>query len=327
MIKMKDLIKDFPHQLQESLNITEQYKLAFDRTISNVVICGMGGSGIGGELIKEWIRPHVKIPVEVNHSYSIPNYVSKSTLIIACSYSGNTEETLAAVNEALEKHALVIGISSGGALTRILEDSNNAVVKVPGGLPPRSALAYPLVQVLEVFEQSGLLTKSLKEELSSAIYMLQENQEEIISEAKTILNEMGDKNLMLYSEDVFRPVLLRTCQQLNENSKELAFFNVIPEMNHNEIVGWASSTDRLLTVFVRSDEELDRNKKRLDITHEVVAKKSAVQSIDAKGSGLIQKSLYTIHLFDWLSFFKSEVNGVDVVEVDVIDYLKGELAK
>jgi glucose/mannose-6-phosphate isomerase len=287
----------------------------------------MGGSGIGGELIKEWVRPHVKVPVEVNHSYSLPSYVNKSTLIIACSYSGNTEETLVAVKDALDKGALIIGISSGGTLTQMLKDSNNAVIKVPGGLPPRSALAYPLVQVLEVFEQSNLLTQSIKEELTRSILLLQENQNDIIAEAKSILKESGDKNVLLYGEDVFRPVLLRTCQQINENSKELAFFNIIPEMNHNEIVGWAKATDRLFAVFLRSDEELDRNKKRWDITHEVVSKKSERRVVEAKGVGLIQKSLYAIHLFDWLSFFKSEVNEVDVVEVDVIDYLKGELAK
>lgn len=327
MIKMKDLIQDFPHQLQESLNITQQYQLSFDRTITNVVICGMGGSGIGGELIKEWVRPNVKVPVEVNHSYTLPGYVNRTTLIIACSYSGNTEETLVAVSDGLDRDALVVGISSGGKLTQMMKDSNNAIIKVPGGLPPRSALGYPLVQVLEVFEQSNLMHRSLKGELQDAVALMQENQPQIIAEAKEILNEMGDKNLLLYGEDVFRPVLLRTCQQINENSKELAFYNVIPEMNHNEIVGWAKATDRLFTVFLRSDEELDRNKKRLDITEQVVHEKSNTRTVHAKGKGVIQKSMYAIHLFDWLSLFRAEQNEVDVVEVNVIDHLKGELAK
>ncbi len=326
-MKMKDLIQDFPQQLQESLNITNQYKLSFDRTITNVVICGMGGSGIGGELIKEWVRPHVKVPVEVNHSYSIPCYVNRTTLIVACSYSGNTEETLTAVDEALKRDALVVGTSSGGKLTETLQDSNNDIIKVPGGLPPRAALAYPLVQVLEIFEQSGLLVRSLKDELKAAIHLLRENQTQIIEDAQSILHQMGDKSLLLYGEDVFRPVLLRVCQQMNENSKELSFFNIIPEMNHNEIVGWAKETDRLLTVFLRSDEELDRNKKRLDITTEVISQKSQSITVKTKGSGIIQKSLYAIHLFDWLSLFRAEENQVDVVEVNVIDYLKGELAK
>ena len=327
MIKMKDLIQDFPHQLQESLNITKQYNLTVDRSISNVVICGLGGSGIGGELIKEWIRSEVKVPVEVCHSYTLPGYVSKSTLIIACSYSGNTEETLSAVDEALESGAVIVGISSGGTLSEKLEAHNFSVIKVTGGLPPRSALAYPLVQVLEVFEQLELLRSSLKNEVMSAVHLLQEHQEDIIAEAKQILNELGSKRLLLYAEDTFRPVLLRTCQQINENSKELAFFNVIPEMNHNEIVGWAQPSDQLLTVFVRSEEELDRNKKRLDLTQGVVSEKAAVRSVHTKGTGIIQKSLYAIHLFDWLSLFRSEENKVDVVEVNVIDYLKAELAK
>ncbi|MCR9172519.1 MAG: bifunctional phosphoglucose/phosphomannose isomerase [bacterium] len=324
---MKDLIENFPQQLQESLAITQEYTINSDRTLTNVVICGLGGSGIGGELIKEWIRPHVKVPVEVCHSYTLPGYVSHSTLIIACSYSGNTEETLSALEEGFQKDAFIIGVSSGGKLTQRLSDNGFTTIKVPGGLPPRSALAYPLVQVLEIFEQLGLLRKSLKEEISKSVKLLKDSQEDIIEEAKAVLHDLGDKRLLLYAEDTFRPVLLRTCQQLNENSKELAFFNVIPEMNHNEIVGWAQATDQLLTVFLRSDVELERNQKRLDLTYGVIQEKSATRKVFAFGEGLIQQSLYAIHLFDWLSFFRSEENGVDVVEVNVIDYLKGELAK
>jgi glucose/mannose-6-phosphate isomerase len=121
--------------------------------------------------------------------------------------------------------------------------------------------------------------------------------------------------------------MLRACQQINENSKELAFFNVIPEMNHNEIVGWAEKPKNISVVMLRSDLENSRNSKRLDITHEIILRKNAVLEVKAKGNNFIEQAFYLIHLVDWLSLLKAEKKSIDVIEVDVIDYLKNELSK
>ena len=324
---MEELITNFPQQLNEGINISKTVELKFDRTISNVVICGLGGSGIGGEIVKEWLKSNCFLPIEVCHSYDLPEYVSRFSLVITCSYSGNTEETLSCLNQALELDALIIGVTSGGEMKETLKKTRNQFIQVPGGLPPRSALAYPLIQIVEIFEQVDILKHSIRDQIKSSIQLLKKEQIGIKLIAIELLKKSTEKRILLYSEDKFRPVLLRACQQINENGKELAFFNVIPEMNHNEIVGWAEKQKDLCVISVRSSLENERNGRRLDITEKVVANKADLCILGAKGENLIEQTLYLIHVFDWFSYYKADQKGIDVTEVDIIDYLKVELSK
>jgi glucose/mannose-6-phosphate isomerase len=324
---MRELIKNFPKQLDESIEISNGIIIEIDRDISNVIICGLGGSGIGGEIVKTWFKSTAVLPIEVCHSYDLPNYASSSSLIIACSYSGNTEETLSTLEQAIEAKAYIIGITSGGTLEKLITEINMPVVKVPGGLPPRSALAYPLVQLVKVLCSTVFPNNSLMAELVSAAGFLTSNQSHIITIAEDILKKVASKNMLFYSEDQLEPVGLRACQQINENSKELAFRNVIPEMNHNEIVGWAQHSENIYTVFLRSDLERSNNKKRLDITYEIIADRTdKLMAIDALGDNLVHQTLYLIHILDWVSLLRAEQKNIDIEEVKVIDYLKKQLA-
>lgn len=134
--------------------------------------------------------------------------------------------------------------------------------------------------------------------------------------------------MILYGEDTLAPILLRACQQLNENSKELAFYNVIPEMNHNEIVGWGADPGQFFTIFIRSQFENLKNEQRLNISSEIISGKTKnVHNVKGLGDNPIEEAIYLIHLFDWLSYLRAEKKGVDVSEVHVIDYLKSQLAK
>lgn len=326
-MNMKELIRNFPDQLAESIQISENYQLKLEQPVTNCVICGLGGSGIGGELVKQWVRNSASIPVEVCHSYILPGYVNQSTLVIACSYSGNTEETLTTVQQALEQSAAIVAISGGGKLQEIAQKEGFHFIQVPGGLPPRAALAYPLVQLASIFTQLGFSNAPIKERIASSIDLLRSREDEIVELAKKLLQQASGKQLLFYSEDQFSPVLLRACQQMNENGKELANYNIIPEMNHNEIVGWANSKTNLFVVIVRSSLEHLRNKQRLDITAALIREKAANMDVTASGKDLVEQSLYLIHLFDWLSYFMAEEKGIDVVEVKVIDYLKQSLAQ
>lgn len=323
---MRELIINFPNQLKESIHIANTVELKFERTITSIVICGLGGSGIGGEIVKQWYKSIARLPIEVCHGYELPAHLNRNTLVISCSYSGNTEETLSTVKEAIEKKALVIGITSGGKLLEILKENHFQYITIPGGLPPRSALAYSLVQLVEILEQSKVSTESLKSKLVQAIDLIERRKEKIHDVATLIVEKSASKKLMMYAEDKFAPVLLRTCQQINENSKELAFYNVVPEMNHNEIVGWADDSADLFVVFVRSELENSRNKSRLDISYEIISKKAESIIVESDGENLVDQSLYLIHLFDWVSLLKAERKRIDVVEVDVIDLLKSRLA-
>ncbi|WP_343637743.1 bifunctional phosphoglucose/phosphomannose isomerase [Fluviicola sp.] len=324
---MKELIDGFSSQLEESIHISNKYELKADREITSCVICGLGGSGIGGEIVKQWVRSSVSVPVEVCHGYILPGYVGKNTLVIACSYSGNTEETLTTVQEALSREAFILAISGGGELEQMAQSKGFQWIKVPGGLPPRAALAYPLVQLVEIFEQLKLTTTSIKKSILNSIQLIRSQETGITRLAKTILEQASGKQILFYSEDQFAPVLLRACQQINENGKELANYNVIPEMNHNEIVGWANSKANLFVIVVRSSLEYIRNKQRLDITSALVREKAQSIEVFAEGTDLVEQSLFLVHLFDWLSYFLAEEKGIDVIEVKVIDYLKDSLAK
>ena len=324
---MKELIKEFPSQLRESVNISRLFELKVNRTINNIVLCGLGGSGIGGEIIKAWTRNTSNLPIEVVHGYTLPSYVSRNTLVILCSYSGNTEETLACFDKAGNRKALILTVTSGGELKERSNKIGAQCISIPGGLPPRSALGYSLVQLAGILSQLKLLDHDILDKINGASRFLDESQIEIVGLAKDLLNKSDGMNLLLYGEDAISPFLLRACQQLNENSKELAFYNVIPEMNHNEIVGWGADPGHFYTIFIRSQFENPRNEQRLNITSEIISQKNNnVCSLRGVGENFFEEFFYLIHLFDWLSYFKAEKKGVDVTEVNVIDYLKSQLA-
>jgi glucose/mannose-6-phosphate isomerase len=325
-MKMRDLIVNFPNQLIESLKISKTYDIQADRTIMNVVICGVGGSGIGGEIVKTWCKNNSHIPIEVCHSYELPQFVSSATLVIACSYSGNTEETLTALDQALQKNAFIIAITSGGKLMKIAEEKNFKSVIVPGGHPPRAALAYPLVQVLAILTKVKITAIDLEAEIANSAKLLQTDQNNIEKEAGNILKASGDRKFLFYAEDKFAPTLLRACQQINENSKELAFYNVIPEMNHNEIVGWANQKEDIFTVFLRSSLENSRNSQRINFTEKSVREKGLTHKMSARGNTLVEQTLWSIHLFDWISLLYAEKKNIDIEEVFIIEKLKQELA-
>ena len=325
---MRDLITNFPSQIEESITISNGIKIELDRTITNIIICGLGGSGIGGEIVKTWFKNSASLPIEVCHSYDLPKYASKTSLIIACSYSGNTEETLSTLDQAIQVNSFVIGITSGGKLEGVITEIGMPIVKLPGGLPPRSALAYPLIQLVKVLSLVLSSSDKVMTNLTTFPEFLRAHQSNTIKIAEEILSNSGSNNILFYSEDQFEPVGLRACQQMNENGKELAFRNVIPEMNHNEIVGWAEAPENIFTVFLRSNLEYPKNRHRIDITHEVISLKTPKHmTIQAVGDNLVHQTLYFIHILDWVSLIRAEHKKIDVEEVRVIDYLKKQLAQ
>ncbi len=324
---MEQLIKHFPTQLNESIAIAKNQKITLKRPFTNLVICGLGGSGIGGEIIKQWLAPQAKIPVNVCHNYHLPAFVNEDTLVITCSYSGNTEETLSALQEAIALNAQLIAVTSGGRMEELGKEFEFPVILIPGGLPPRAALAYPLVQLAGLIDQFKISDGRLLSSIFSAAKLIAQEQLAIKKHALEVLNLSLNKHFLFYAEEQFYPVTLRACQQINENGKELAFYNVIPEMNHNEIVGWAKGPDSIFAILFRSDLEFERNSSRLAFTENVIRSKTdAVFSIQMKGSNLVEQTLYAIHLVDWMSFFIAEKKGIDVTEVKVIDALKASLA-
>lgn len=326
---MEKLITAFPQNITDALAIASNFKVNHqDREIRNIVICGMGGSGIGGKIVAQWAQDEISIPVVACQDYILPNFVNQYTLVIGSSYSGNTEETMISLEKAKENGALIIGICSGGNLEDFCKSNGFDVVKVPGGNPPRSAVAFSIVQITNILVQFGLIDFSALKKLEIARDLINENVTFIHEEAKHLAAFLKDKVGVFYSVTKYEPILIRARQQFNENSKLLCWHHVIPEMNHNELVGWGGGDNRFAAVFFDTNDLLPRNKKRFDISVDVVKTKTEfVKIISAKGESQIERSIYLINLVDWASFYLSELNQVDIMDIKVIDFLKDELSK
>lgn len=328
MSEMKQLIENFPKNISQALEIAE--KTVFtkpQKEIHNVLICGMGGSGIGGRLVASWVKAEIKVPIQFNLDYDIPAFVNENTLVIGSSYSGNTEETLEALEKAVEKTAHIVCVCSGGKIKTFCEEKNLDAVIVPGGNPPRTALAFSVVQLLNLFSQLNLCSDAWKNQMISAQKSILSDTEKIHSEAKKLAQHLHNKVGVFYGTTNYEPVLVRARQQINENAKNLCWHHTIPEMNHNELVGWGGGDKRFATVFFDTKDHYKRNALRFEITQNVVEKKAGnYLIIEAKGNSVLERSVYLISIIDWASLYLSELNNVDPIDIEVIDYLKGTLS-
>ncbi len=325
---MKQLIEAFPENITEALEIAQNSKITKDYgSVSNVLICGMGGSGIGGSMVQSWLSNELKVPVSITKDYSVPNFVNENTLVIGSSYSGNTEETLGAIEEAQSRGAMIVGICSGGKLEALCESNGYDFIKVPGGNPPRTALAFSLVQLLRIFSAIGMSSEDRLKEMAAGRDLIVSESETIHMKAKGLAEHLHKKVGIMYGTSLFEPVLVRARQQFNENSKYLCWHHALPEMNHNELVGWGGGDHRFAPVFFMTKGNHPRNDRRIEITREKIAQKTAVFEIHAQGESIIEQSIYLINLVDWASFYLAAMDDIDTIDIAVIDYLKSELAK
>lgn len=329
VLPMKKLIEDFPEQIREAVQIADKAELKNHPTkTDNIVICGMGGSGIGGKIVYQWITTEILVPVIFVQDYSMPEFVDNNTLVIGSSYSGNTEETLIALEEARVKGAHIAGICSGGQLKAFCDQHGYDCIEVRGGFPPRAATGYSIVQLLKILETYGLIRPGRIEAVLKSAEFIQEQKVEIQDIAMRISQTMFGKLGVIYSGPEYESVVIRTRQQFNENSKYLCLTHIIPEMNHNELVGWGGGDDRYAVLFIDGEDISERNKIRMKISREIISRKTPhILTIEAQGSSHVERSIYLIHLVDWASYYLNELTGADIMDIKVIDHLKSELSK
>jgi glucose/mannose-6-phosphate isomerase len=328
-MKMDELISGFTSQLKRAMEIGEKAKIGKNKfPIRNIVISGLGGSGIGGTILSNVLRDDLAVPVIVNKEYQIPAFVNENSLVIISSYSGNTEETLSALMQAFKKGAQIVCITSGGLVQEYAETNDIDYVNIDGGSPPRAAFGQSFVQLLYILFHLGLLEDGFKKYLQDAITLLDSEEEDIKASAKEIAKKLNNKIPVIYSDAKFEGVSIRFRQQINENSKMLCWHHVVPEMNHNELVGWRERNENIAVVFIRNNKDFERNQERMEFTKEVVRQyASDIVEIYSKGDYDLVRSLYLIHVTDWVSFYLAELKGVDAVEVDIIGQLKSKLAE
>ena len=326
---MKKLILEFSTQLHEALIIGKSYRFTTPATdFANVVVTGLGGSGIGGSIVQNYVFDKLKIPFVVNKDYFLPSFVNKHSLVIVCSYSGNTEETLAAMQQAIKAKATVVCITSGGKVAEKANKKEFDCILVPAGMPPRSCLGYSLTQILFVLAHFGLIDNKFEKEITAAIKQMKAGEEETQKKAKALAKKIAGKLPIIYSAPAYEGVAIRFRQQINENSKMLCWHAVIPEMNHNELVGWRDDAADKVVIILRSDDDYERTQTRMEINKTVIKEHNAnIIEIYSEGKSYWEKAFYLIHLTDWVSVLLADLRKLDATEVKVIDFLKGSLAK
>ncbi len=334
---MARLLANFPHQCSRAIKIALSSPLPSYKKIDRILVCGMGGSGIGGEIVKTLVEEELRIPLVVNKDYHIPEFVNSKTLVFSVSYSGNTEETLSAYREAAKKKAKIVAITTGGRLARLAKRNKIPIISIPSGLPPRASLGYLFFPLLITLERLGLI-KNKKKECQEALRLLKDLKRKFSLSSKVGSNQAKrialklHKNLpLIYTSSILSPVGLRWKGQLSENSKVLAFSNTFPELNHNEIVGWGCLSgilQRCYLIILRDKCDTPRIKKRIKITSKIIRRKAkGLDFLYSQGKSLLAHLFSLIYLGDWVSYYLAILNRIDPTPVKAIDYLKRELTK
>ncbi len=326
---MFNLIKDFPQQLLQAVEIGEKAVLKgkFNQPIANVVVCGMGGSGIGGDVLSELLRNELNVPITVNKGYALPAFVNEHTLLILSSYSGNTEETIACARAAVKKGITAACVTSGGKLGELALKHNWDSIDIPSGFPPRACLGYSVTQLFFILHHHGLINDDFKASLIRSASFMQLEQKKMQEETEYMAARIMKKPVIVYSEDQYQSVALRLKQQINENAKSHCWTNVLPELNHNELVGWSKANDHLAVLVIRTDDEYPRNTLRIKFTESVLHKiNQPFLEIHAKGNDSYEKHFYLIHFGDWLSYHLCVMQGYDPFDIEVLIKLKDHLS-
>ncbi|MBU1035642.1 bifunctional phosphoglucose/phosphomannose isomerase [bacterium] len=352
---MIELLEEFPQKMRDALRLGEEFSIPTNfsptsasssfsapdsttRNFKNIVVLGMGGSAIGGDLLSDYLADELSIPIVVIRGYDIPKFVDENSLVFSVSYSGNTEETISALKKCLEAKARIIALTSGGKLAVLSQENNFPVIKVPAGIQPRAAISYLFFPILKALERLGLI-KERSSEIEETISILQDLSREYCAKSPSENNLAKKVALSLYqhlplvygSEGLLEAVAMRWKTQINENSKWPCFWNVFPELDHNEIVGYKIENNinrQVKIIYLQDKEGLLRVEQRRKITRKIIEDKVAEFIVcPTKGKGKMSRMFSLIFLGDLASYYLAILNQVDPSPVACIEDLKKELAK
>jgi glucose/mannose-6-phosphate isomerase len=330
---MLDLVARLPAFCRQAWALGTEVMLT--GTPSAIAVLGMGGSGIGGDLLRSVLFDQAPIPVTVVKEYRLPAFVDAATLVFACSYSGNTEETLTAYDEAAQRGAACVAITSGGMLAQRAQARGHQIVAVPPGIPPRAALPYLFLPMVAALSRNGV-TRALDADAAEAADVLtailnEASPEQRVGEARRLAGEFLHRIPVIYSATPFlESAAQRWKDQLNENAKTFAVWNTFPELNHNETVGWGVDDDlaaRLAVVVLHDPAESDRLRRRVEITRALAfSRAGSVNEVTAAGAGALARLLSAVAIGDLASVHLALLRNVDPTPVPVIEELKKRLS-
>jgi glucose/mannose-6-phosphate isomerase len=330
-------LTEFPDQVRDAVSIGEKAKIRIStRGVEQILLTGLGGSAIGGDLLRSYLSGELRIPFIVNRHYFLPAFVSQKTLVIVSSYSGNTEETTAAHADAIKRKARVLCISTNGTVAKTAARHKQPLITIPPGLSPRAALGYSFFPLLVTLGNLGFI-KPKKRDIAETIEKLTSNAR-IFGDPDAAKNpplelarKLKGRLPVIYSPTDLDGVNIRWRGQIAENAKQLSSGHVLPEMNHNELVGWKVLTSlmkNMAVVFLRDHGTHKRVQVREDITRSITLPLAeSVTDVWSEGTSLLTRTFSLIQFGDWVSFYLAILNNENPTPVDVIDYLKGELAR
>jgi glucose/mannose-6-phosphate isomerase len=334
---MLDLLLDLPVQLQAGERLGHGADLPLAADLRAIVVTGLGGSGISGDLLRAYLYAECPVPIMVNRHYSLPTFVGPKTLVCAISYSGDTEETLSAFQEARARGARLLAVSSGGQLAQLADQAHVPYVRVPGGMPPRTTLGYLFTPMVVILARLGLIADQ-KTPLAETVEVLRElaaqyrpGVETFRNLPKALAKDLHGKFPVIYGvQDFSDAVAYRWRTQCNENSKTLASHQAFPELNHNEVVGWQgplSSALEMWVVLLRDAQEMGRVARQIEITKAFLQERTAgITEVWSQGHSRLARLFSLLYTGDFTSYYLALLRGVDPKPVEAIDRLKHQLA-
>jgi glucose/mannose-6-phosphate isomerase len=323
-----------PKHYGEAAKLTKNVSISYPKP-QTIIVAGMGGSAIGGELLKDWARDKITVPIEVCREYALPAYANKSTLVFVISYSGETEESLSVFMDAIKRKCMTVCISSGGALREFAKKLNVPHLRVPSGMAPRATLPYLFVPLPIFLEKIGLVS-NVGSEISEAVNVLKlvsdSNAPEKSLEhnfSKKMASRICGTIPVVYGFGFYRAVAQRLKTQFNENSKVPAKWEFFPELNHNEIVGWEAVKELakdFSVILIRDDYEPEAVRQRIEATKELISKESVkVFEVKSVGKSMLAKMSSVICTGDFMSVYLAVLRGIDPTPVKTIALLKEKM--
>lgn len=329
-------IAELPQQCHDAWANVQSLELPpKHRQVNKIVVLGMGGSAIGGDLLRTLAEPECALPIVTNRDYTVPTFISAETLVIASSYSGNTEETLSAFEEARKRGAALLAITTDGKLAQRARELRVPLLTFRYQSQPRAALGYSLVSLIGVVQKLGFIGDK-SDNLEEAITVMDTLQKEIRetipvtkNPAKQLAKRLYGRLPVVYGSGYLAEVAHRWKTQFNENAKAWSFFEQLPELNHNAVVGYQfpkGLAERILVVMLTSSLKHPRNRVRLQITQEILTRhRVSCETIEAHGKSPLAQMLSAIHFGDYVSYYLAMLYEVDPTPVKVINYLKKRL--
>jgi glucose/mannose-6-phosphate isomerase len=329
-------IEGLPDQLQTAWQLGSRLPLPSWSGIKQILIAGMGGSAIGGDLLAAYVLPHCRVPVYVHRDYSLPAWANgPETLVIASSHSGNTEETLDAVEHALINGCRLLGISTGGKLAHMAEESGITLWRFNHNGQPRAAVGYSFCLLLAALHRLDLMPDP-SDELKGAIAAMRAQQEtlrvdelDVHNPAKRMAGQLIDRWVAIIGAGLMAPVARRWKGQINEIAKTWGQFEFLPEADHNLLAGTANPQEnfgRMIVLFLRSQSDHPRNRKRTDLTRtSFMLDGIGTDIIEARGATRLAQLWTTLHLGDYIAYYLAMAYGVNPTPVPAIENFKREL--